>query len=281
MKRRQFLAITGTAPLVLAGVRFAGPGPAAALAQEEATPVPGSSTVFVRQHLELGPYLTDPDGMTLYLFTNDTEAGASVCNGDCAVAWPPFTAEEPLSLPQMVKGELTTITREDGTTQVAYNGIPLYYWAQDQVAGDVTGQGVGDVWYVVSPGQQLGQVATPVATPEGSPVASPAASGEIAVDLAEMTILPSTTVFTVGETYTFVATNVGDFPHEMLIEPAGERRGAPLVDETGREAAIERLEAGATRTLEWTFTEPGTFQLACHIRDHYAMGMVISITVVA
>jgi len=40
-------------------------------------------------------------------------------------------------------------------------------------------------------------------------------------------------------------------------------------------------KAGATGPLEWTFTEPATLQLACHTRDHYTMGMVISITVVA
>ena len=35
--------------------------------------------------------------------------------------------------------------------QVAYNDIPLYYWVKDVKAGDTTGQGVGDVWYIVAP----------------------------------------------------------------------------------------------------------------------------------
>jgi predicted lipoprotein with Yx(FWY)xxD motif len=51
-----------------------------------------------------------------------------------------------------------TTTRTDGGLQVTYNGMPLYYWAQDQKPGDTTGQNVGGVWFVVNPGdaQTLG-----------------------------------------------------------------------------------------------------------------------------
>jgi predicted lipoprotein with Yx(FWY)xxD motif len=44
-----------------------------------------------------------------------------------------------------------TTTRTDGTTQVTFNSWPLYYFAKDLKAGDVTGQGVGTVWFVISP----------------------------------------------------------------------------------------------------------------------------------
>jgi predicted lipoprotein with Yx(FWY)xxD motif len=53
--------------------------------------------------------------------------------------------------------KFSTITRTDGTTQVTYNGWPLYYYAKDQQAGDTTGEGVGSVWYLVSPtGDKVG-----------------------------------------------------------------------------------------------------------------------------
>ena len=139
------------------------------------------TTVALAESDELGPYLTDAEGMTLYLFTNDTEAGVSNCYDDCAGAWPPLTAEEPLTLPEGVEGELTLIERTDGSTQVAYNGIPLYYWQGDQAAGDTTGQGVGDVWFVVAPGQELGVMATPMASPAASSEASPAAGTTVMV----------------------------------------------------------------------------------------------------
>lgn len=129
-----------------------------------------AATVSTSETPELGTFLTDAEGMTLYLFTKDVP-GTSNCTGDCLVNWPAFVAEDPLTLPDGVPGELTQITRDDGTQQVAYNGMPLYYFASDTAAGDTTGQGVGDVWYVVAPAALSG---TPVASPVASPVATPA-----------------------------------------------------------------------------------------------------------
>ncbi len=188
---------------------------AAALTQEGTPADHGSptaeetQTVFVRQDPALGTILTDPQGMTLYLFTRDTTSGETTCYDRCTEAWPPFTADEPLVLPPGVPGVLTTISRTNGTAQVAYNGIPLYYWANDQQPGDTTGQGVGDVWFVVAPGAEFGAVATPVASPVASPAASPVAEGMVEVQLAEFTVRASATTFRVGEAYTFTATNVG------------------------------------------------------------------------
>ncbi len=101
---------------------------------------------------DLGRYLVGPNGMTLYLFTND-EAGVSNCAGQCAENWPPFVVEslDDVVVSRDLAGEVSTVEREDGTLQVAYNGMPLYYFVNDQAVGDVTGQGAGDVWYIVNP----------------------------------------------------------------------------------------------------------------------------------
>src|SRR5262249_60845332 len=53
--------------------------------------------------------------------------------------------------PDAIASGLGTTARTDGATQVTYNGVPLYYWAQDQQPGDTTGQNVGGVWFVVNP----------------------------------------------------------------------------------------------------------------------------------
>ncbi len=155
-----------TALLLALSFTVAGTG---VTAQDEAT------TVMVSETEELGQFLTDANGMTLYLFTNDTEPNVSVCEGDCLTAWPAFTAEEPLTLPEGVDGELTLFERSDGTMQVAYNGIPLYYWQADTAPGDTTGHEVGGVWFVVAPGEQFGDRAAMIASPEASPMASPEA----------------------------------------------------------------------------------------------------------
>ncbi|MEA2514207.1 MAG: hypothetical protein QOJ59_3694 [Thermomicrobiales bacterium] len=250
---------------------------AGALAQATPEAETPPITVFVRQDPVLGPILTDPNGMTLYLFTKDTTPGESTCYDQCATNWPPFTAEEPLGLPPTIEGELTTITRTDGTTQIAYNGIPLYYFVKDAQPGDTTGQGVGDVWYVVHPGQQFGTTGAAAATPEAGMAGSPTAEGEVSVELTEFTILVSQTEFKAGQTYNFNVTNIGQFPHEFVIEKAGAN-DAPL-DDNGHETVIEPMDSGAGGTLSWTPTEAGTYQFACHVRTHYPMGMAVTIYV--
>jgi predicted lipoprotein with Yx(FWY)xxD motif len=134
-----------------------------------------ATTVETMDDPELGTYLVDPEGMALYIFLNDEPgSGESSCYDQCEENWPVFSAGEPLTLPDGVPGELGTIERTDGTTQVTYNGWPLYYWAADQAPGDVTGQGVGDVWFVAVPTE--GDAIPGVGVPEASPMASPEAT---------------------------------------------------------------------------------------------------------
>ena len=100
----------------------------------------------------LGVHLVDGGGLTLYLFDND-QPGVSNCTGDCLANWPPLTVgDEPTSGDGVDDGLVGTIEREDdGSTQVTYDGMPLYFWAGDAAPGDVNGQGVNDVWWVVAP----------------------------------------------------------------------------------------------------------------------------------
>ena len=88
-----------------------------------------------------GMVLTGPTGMTLYTHAGDS-ATSSTCTGACATAWPPLTATGQPMAGTGLTGKLGTLTRADGTTQVTYAGLPLYYWQGDKKAGDVTGDGV-------------------------------------------------------------------------------------------------------------------------------------------
>jgi predicted lipoprotein with Yx(FWY)xxD motif len=96
---------------------------------------------------DLGTILVDPEGFTLYIFTVDVE-GESACYDDCAATWPPVPADTPISsdLDQSMFG---SIERTDDIEQLTVNGMPLYRYAPDANPGDTTGQGVGDVWFVV------------------------------------------------------------------------------------------------------------------------------------
>ena len=90
--------------------------------------------------------LADQAGMTLYTFDNDS-AGKSVCNDQCAKAWPPLSAAADAK-PQ---GDYSIITRDDGARQWAYKGKPLYTFVQDKAAGEVKGDGKMNAWHIAKP----------------------------------------------------------------------------------------------------------------------------------
>jgi predicted lipoprotein with Yx(FWY)xxD motif len=113
-------------------------------------PVTGGTSVNLGKNDKLGSFLVDDKGMTLYLFTKDTP-NTTVCYDKCATAWPPLlTTGAPVAGQGVDASKLGTTTRTDGTIQVTYNGWPLYYYDKDKAPGDVVGQDVGGVWYVVS-----------------------------------------------------------------------------------------------------------------------------------
>lgn len=99
-----------------------------------------------------GKIIVDGAGHTLYLF--DLERGPKpVCDGACAVAWPPLLAAvATASVAELDPARITTTLRKDGASQVAYNGHPLYYYAGDRAPGEIKCQAVvefGGGWYVI------------------------------------------------------------------------------------------------------------------------------------
>ncbi len=98
----------------------------------------------------LGDILVDARGMTLYQFTRDGDHGN--CYSRCAELWPPFVLSQgaPVPGPGLGVGP-DLMTRHDGTRQVTYAGIPLYYFARDRNPGDANGEGIDGLWFVVEP----------------------------------------------------------------------------------------------------------------------------------
>jgi predicted lipoprotein with Yx(FWY)xxD motif len=92
------------------------------------------------------------NGMTVYTFTKDTVGGNSTCSGGCLAKWPAVTVAAG-TMPTAgdgVTGTLATITRADeGTLQVTYNGLPLYFYSGDSAAGDTNGSYPN--WNLVKP----------------------------------------------------------------------------------------------------------------------------------
>ena len=90
--------------------------------------------------------LVNSAGMTLYTFDKDA-GGKSACNDQCAKIWPPVTA----AADAKASGDLSVITRDDGSKQWAYKGKPVYLYARDTKPGDKTGDNFKDVWHVIKP----------------------------------------------------------------------------------------------------------------------------------
>ncbi|GAA3865233.1 hypothetical protein GCM10022381_06240 [Leifsonia kafniensis] len=116
------------------------------------TVMPGASAAaLTTASSSLGMIVVDGTGMTVYVFDNDTaNSGKSACEGNCAASWPAVTTTGTPTA-EGVTGTLGTITLPDGAKQVTLNGLPLYRYAPDTAAGDVKGQGVGGIWWVVGP----------------------------------------------------------------------------------------------------------------------------------
>jgi predicted lipoprotein with Yx(FWY)xxD motif len=106
--------------------------------------------------------LVDASGRTLYMYTAETN-GAPACFNDstyhCSKAWPPLLTTGAPHAGQGAKASLLgTVKRIDGGVQVTYHRHPLYYFhggsglgKGDTKPGDVAGQGVLTIWYVLSP----------------------------------------------------------------------------------------------------------------------------------
>ena len=112
----------------------------------------GGTTVAVASGT-LGDILVDGEGRTLYAFTKD-QGDQSACSGQCADNWPALTGTATAGT-GVQASLLSASMQTNGANQVTYAGKPLYYFAGDAKAGDVNGQGVGDVWFALSANGEL------------------------------------------------------------------------------------------------------------------------------
>jgi predicted lipoprotein with Yx(FWY)xxD motif len=131
-----------------------------------------SSTVSTQNLPNLGTVLVNSGGKTLY-FTDQEGAGSILCDGACTSIWIPLTVASGTTptAGTGVTGALGTVMRPEGTTQVTYDGKPLYLFSLDTGAGQAVGNGVSDSFDGTS---FLWHAAT---TTGSAPAQSPAGSG--------------------------------------------------------------------------------------------------------
>jgi predicted lipoprotein with Yx(FWY)xxD motif len=93
-----------------------------------------------------GKVLVAENDMTLYTFSKDLP-GVSNCTDACLEHWPPLFADGT----DTPEGRFTIIERADETYQWAADGMPLYFYWEDQKAGDTLGEGRHGTWSVARP----------------------------------------------------------------------------------------------------------------------------------
>jgi uncharacterized cupredoxin-like copper-binding protein len=94
----------------------------------------------------------------------------------------------------------------------------------------------------------------------------------VSVILTDFRISSFTTAFEVGKTYKFTVSNNGAVVHGFTIEAEGASN-QPLTNSSGA-ATIQTINPGESQTLTWTFTAAGKLQIASHLNDDFAKGMV-------
>jgi predicted lipoprotein with Yx(FWY)xxD motif len=114
---------------------------------------PGPGQKVISAASDFGTVLFDDTGQAIYLFDIETTSRPR-CYGPCARAWPPvLTDGPPLAGRQVNAALLGTTPRTDGTTQVTYDGHPLYFYAHEGKY-DVECHDIflnGGNWYAVQP----------------------------------------------------------------------------------------------------------------------------------
>ncbi len=118
-----------------------------------APPAAGTATVMAKTIGSQTILVAGSNGMTVYTYTSDVAgSGTSACSGGCLTRWPALTVPAGVTPTAGggVSGALGTITRTDnGTLQVTYNGLPLYFFQNDKAPGDTNGSYPN--WNLVKP----------------------------------------------------------------------------------------------------------------------------------
>ena len=150
------VALTGCS----SGTTTSAPASAAPPSAAPATAAPATAAAGTGAAVEAKPVgsigtvlVAGSNGMTVYTFSKDVaDSGTSACTGSCLTKWPALTVPAGASATggSAVTGKLATITRaDDGTLQVTYNGLPLYFFSGDSAPGDANG--VYANWAAVKP----------------------------------------------------------------------------------------------------------------------------------
>ena len=156
MKSKFVLTLAGSALAViaLAGCSTTASTSTAASASPSmsASKAPAANPDAATATGKLGQIIVDGKGMTAYVWDKDSaNSGVSACTGPCADLWPAITTASATPTVTGITGTVATITGVKGGKQITINGLPIYAFSKDAKPGDTNGQGVLNIWHVLSP----------------------------------------------------------------------------------------------------------------------------------
>lgn len=109
-----------------------------------------TSTTLQLVNTTLGKVVADSDGKVLYLYVPDGTSTESKVPAGLLATWPPVQATGVPTLGTGLTAKSSAGAQPNGEKWVLYNGHLLYGFTGDTKAGDVTGNGLGSVWYAVT-----------------------------------------------------------------------------------------------------------------------------------
>jgi predicted lipoprotein with Yx(FWY)xxD motif len=112
-----------------------------------------TATLRVVTNSKLGqPIIVNSAGQTVYMYVPDGAATTSKVPAALAALWPPVVVSGAVIAGSgLTATKLASDRQKNGATQVAYNGHLLYTFSNDKAPGAASGQGLGNVWYVLTP----------------------------------------------------------------------------------------------------------------------------------
>jgi predicted lipoprotein with Yx(FWY)xxD motif/plastocyanin len=229
-------------------------------------PAPAASpqyTINVMSNANIGNYLVDGKGMTLYYFTRDSE---NKSNASAAVIanWPVFYTPSIIVPSSLNAIDFGTITRDDGSKQTTFMKWPLYYYAKDTKPGDILGQGFNNVWFVVNPGNFKPPTPSPSpsTTPSGKNVTIDLIAQNIAFNLSTITVPAGAQV-----TVNFNNKDSG-IPHNFAVYTDQSASTSIFVGQTitGPSTIVYKFTAPAT---------PGNYFFRCDIHPTIMTGTFV------
>jgi predicted lipoprotein with Yx(FWY)xxD motif len=115
------------------------------------TPPPPPAISFqIKTDSHFGSIIVDSNGNTLYFFSLDA-GDSSACTGSCITAWPAAYVTNPTFGTGLKDSDFSTINRSDGSKQTTYKGWPLYTFTGDKAPGQITGDGIKNIFFVAKP----------------------------------------------------------------------------------------------------------------------------------